>query len=803
MTQTKNNLIFLPLQGVDNEHCALIVKKAVSKIAQVSSAEVEVNNQRIHIETSEPTKIAEVIATIKDLGYNVITQKKSFKVLEMSCAACAVSVESLLNHKIGVISAKVNYATESVQVEFLPNLVSEQQLQKTVQSGGYDLEIEASSPSANENKKRNKYKQLKFRTAWAIGLAFPVFVIGMFFPQMPYANFLMLVLTTPIVFVLGRNFYVSAYKHLKHFNANMDTLVAVSTGTAYFYSVFATFFPNIFTQKGFEPHVYFEAASVIIAFILLGKLLEEKAKSNTSSAIKKLIGLQPQVVLKKMEDGSFQEISITEIKPSDLVLVKPGEKISVDGKVIHGQSYVDESMLTGEPLAVLKQKDEQVFAGTINQNGSLEIETTQNADQTMLAQIIKMVQDAQGSKAPVQQLVDKIAGIFVPVVMVVAVASFVVWMLVGGESSFTHALMSFITVLVIACPCALGLATPTAIMVGIGKAAENGILIKDAEALEISRNISFVVLDKTGTITQGKPEVVACFPEVSTIDERNILAAMENESEHPLAQALIQFLNLSELPKIESFENFPGLGIQAKFNNEIYWAGNAKLLAKNNVQIPSNFATQALEFENKAQTVIWFAKTNQVIGIFGVADAVKPTSKKAIEQLQQMGIEVAMLTGDEEKTAQAIAKQVSINRVKSSVLPQQKADFIKYLQKENKVVAMVGDGINDSAALAASNVGIAMGKGSDIAIDVAKITIISSDLLKLAQAIEISKNTNKTIKQNLFWAFVYNALGIPLAAGVLFPLTGFLINPMIAGAAMALSSVSVVTNSLRLKFINQ
>ncbi len=618
--------------------------------------------------------------------------------------------------------------------------------------------------------------------------------------NMPFANEIMWFLSTPVLFWLGRDFYINAWKQAKHRSANMDTLVALSTGVAYIFSVFNTLFPEFWHERGLHAHVYFEAASVIIGFILLGKLLEEKAKGNTSSAIKKLMGLQPKTVT-IVQDGGYQmEIPIEQVEIGNTIVVKPGEQIAVDGIVINGNSFVDESMLSGEPVPVLKNENDKVFAGTINQKGSFQFKADKVGSETMLAQIIKMVQDAQGSKAPVQKLVDKIAGIFVPIVIVIAVASFIVWNIFGGDNGFTQGLLALITVLVIACPCALGLATPTAIMVGVGKGAEKGILIKDAESLELAKKVNAVILDKTGTITEGKPVVTNDFWTEETPILKQILFSIEKQSEHPLADAVVSHLKNQNTVSITQFESITGKGAKAEIDGITYFIGNKRLIQENEILIENAVAQKANQWGNEAKTVIWFANTKKTIAILAIADQIKATSKKAIEELQLSGIEVYMLTGDNEMTAKAVSEKVGIKHYKAEVLPEHKAAFVKQLQQQGKVIAMVGDGINDSTALAQADVSIAMGKGSDIAMDVAKMTIISSDLTKIPEAIHLSKSTVRTIKQNLFWAFIYNLIGIPIAAGILYPINGFLLNPMIAGAAMALSSVSVVSNSLWLKY---
>ncbi len=734
--------------------------------------------------------------------HNIPAVKNTFPVLGMTCASCAGSVESIVKYEPGVVGASVNFATGNLTVEYLPNMTGAAQLQKAVQGIGYDLLIEEETRQQEtlEVIHAEKLRKLKRRTLWAILLSIPVVAIGMFFMNIPYANEIMWLFATPVVVWLGKDFFVNAWKQARHRSANMDTLVALSTGTAYLFSVFNMLFTGFWHSRGIQPHVYFEAASVIIAFILLGKLLEEKAKGDTSSAIKNLMGLQPKTVVVIETSGRERQKSIEDVNTGDIILVKPGEKIAVDGMVISGSSYVDESMLSGEPVPVLKKENEKVFAGTINQKGSFRFKAVKVSKETMLAQIIKMVQGAQGSKAPVQKLVDKIAGIFVPVVIGIAVLTFVLWLILGQENGVIQGLLAAVTVLVIACPCALGLATPTAVMVGIGKGAEKGILIKDAESLELAKKVNAIVLDKTGTITEGRPQVTGIEWLDNDDTTKNILSGIERQSEHPLAEAVVNYFEDIPAATITLFGSITGKGAKANYNNETYFAGNRILLAENNITIADTLEKQANEWSRQSKTVIWFANSKQALAVIAISDKIKESSADAIRQMQQMGIELYMLTGDNEATAKAIAQQTGIRHYRAEVLPQHKAHFVKDLQQQGKVVAMVGDGINDSTALATADISIAMGKGSDIAMDVAKMTIISSDLTRIPQAIKLSKQTVSTIKQNLFWAFIYNLIGIPIAAGILYPVNGFLLNPMIAGGAMALSSVSVVGNSLRLKW---
>ncbi len=729
------------------------------------------------------------------------TIKRQIPVLQMGCASCANRIASTVQALNGIVSAEVNYASAMLSLEFLPKIITLSEVQKAVQDAGYDLFIEDDTNDSETlaSIQEEKMTTLKTKTIWALLLALPIVIIGMFFMEMPYANEIMWVLATPVVFGLGSRFFINAWKQARHRTANMDTLVALSTGVAYIFSVFNTLFPEYWHQKGLHGHVYFEAAAVVIAFILLGKWLEENAKSNTSTAIKKLMALQPNEVTLWLDNEQQKVIPIAQVKVGDKLLVKPGERIAVDGVVISGDSYVDESMLSGEPIPVLKTENEKVWAGTLNQKGSLVFKAVQIGSETLLAHIVKTVQEAQGSKAPVQKKVDFIASIFVPVVMAIAVLAFVLWWTLGGENGFTQGILALVTVLVIACPCALGLATPTAIMVGVGKGAENGILIKDALSLELAQKIDTIVLDKTGTITEGKPKVT---DELwSTVDShlRSILLSIESQSEHPLAEAVVHYLQGVPMVPITNFVSVTGQGVRAKVEGEEYFVGNPSFLKANQIKINEDFLQKSTIWEAEAKTVIGFANATNVLALLAISDEVKPTSVTAIRELEQMGIAVYMLTGDAEKAAQAMAAQTGITHYKGGVLPQQKADFIKELQAQGKTVAMVGDGINDSTALAQADVSIAMGKGSAIAMEVANMTLMTSDLHKIPQAIRLSKATVATIHQNLFWAFIYNVIGIPIAAGILFPFNGFLLNPMLAGAAMALSSVSVVSNSLRLK----
>jgi len=738
--------------------------------------------------------------------------KRTFPVTGMTCASCVGSVEKALRGQNGVESVVVNLATNTAQVSFDPQRTDDARLKAAVERAGFDLLItdEADAMAQAEEQQRDRLKALQHRLIAAIALSIPLMIAGMAFMHAPWSPWVQWALATPVVLVFGRQFFINGLKQARHGNANMDTLVALSTGTAYGFSVFNTLYPTFWMSRGLVPHVYFEAAAVVITFVLLGKFLEERAKAGTSSAIKKLMGLRPSTVLREEADGRTSEVPIADVDVDDILVVRPGESVAVDGVVLSGESYVDESMISGEPIPVLRTEGLSLLAGTINQKGSLRMRAQKVGSATLLAQIVRAVQQAQGSKAPVQKLVDRIASVFVPIVIGIAVVSAVVWWSVGGEHAFTQGLLAMVTVLVIACPCALGLATPTAIMAGMGKGAENGILIKDAESLERARHITAMVLDKTGTITEGKPEVV----EAVGLEDAEVASALliiETRSKHPLAEAVVRYLrNVNSRPSgstvqvrsvdLSQFEDLTGKGVKATIDGTTWLVGNRRLMEENGILISGVFKENERGWQEAAYTVIWLAQGTQLRAALAIADRIKPSAASAIARLKAAGIKVYMQTGDSRRTAQAVAKAVGIEDFRSEVLPKDKAAFVTGLQQMGEVVAMVGDGINDSEALAQADVSIAMGQGSDIAMDVARITLISTDLNSIPRAITLSRRTVSLIRQNLFWAFIYNVLGIPIAAGVLYPINGFLLDPMIAGAAMALSSVSVVSNSLRLKW---
>ena len=737
-------------------------------------------------------------------------KKETFKITGMSCASCAARVGKVLNGHDGVEEANVNYASAEASITYDPETCTPEGLQKAVQDAGYDLLIDNDEVSAETAEKKN-YDTLKRQTIAAIVLAVPIMVLSMAFMDSKPVKYIVWALSTVSVFWFGRRFFVNAWRQMRHGSANMNTLVACSTGIAYLFSVFNLLFPDFWRSRGIEPHLYFESSAVIVAFILLGRLLEERAKHKTSSAIRGLMGLLPKTVTVATPSGE-KTIPIESTQAGDIIIVRPGERIAADGTVTSGESYVDESMLTGEPVPVLKSEGTKVYTGTMNGKGAFRFRADKTGKDTMLSQIIRMVQDAQGSKVPVQQLVDKIAGIFVPAIICIAVIVFAAWWAFAPENGFVHGILAMITVLIIACPCALGLATPTAIIVGIGKGAEYGILIKDASALETAKDIDTVILDKTGTVTEGHPAVTDEWWNSDKENGRQILAALEKLSEHPLAEAIVKAYGTGETEtvngsiadgheakKISGFENIPGKGVKGCADGKTFFAGNRELLYTNGISIPETLEQKASVWASEAKTVIWFADSSEALAAIAVTDKIKDTSAQAIAQLDKMGITVIMLTGDNEASAAATAAKVNIRHWRSGMLPQDKALFVKEMQEKGHKVAMTGDGINDSAALAQADLGIAMGKGSDIAMETAMITILPSDLMKIPEAVQLSRLTIRTIRQNLFWAFIYNLIAVPIAAGALYPINGFLLNPMIGGAAMAFSSISVVSNSLRLK----
>lgn len=724
-------------------------------------------------------------------------------VLEMNCAVCANNVENTVKGLPGVEEASVNLVANLLTVTYHTSLITLQKMREAVQAAGYDLVIEEEDPaSAQEKMERTHYRQLLRNTIGAWVLAIPLALLGMVFMHLPGINWIMMSLALVIMVVFGKSFYLNGLRHALQGSANMDTLVALSTSIAFLFSLFNTIYPTFWIERGLEPHVYYEASGVIIAFVLLGKLMEERAKNSASSAIRGLMGLQPKTA-RLVRDEQEQEVPLSSIQVSDLISVRPGERIPVDGNVSQGNSSVDESMLSGEPIPVEKSVGDHVLAGTINQKGAFLMEATGVGKETVLAQIVQMVQAAQGSKAPVQRIVDKVSSIFVPVVAGLALLTFIVWLVIGGSAYFSHALLSAVSVLVIACPCALGLATPTALMVGIGKGAEHHILIKDASALENLRKVDTIVLDKTGTLTEGIPLVTdVCWVSEAKLEWIRILYTAEMRSEHPLASAIVTWSESQNTTEVEAegFESVPGQGIRLFVKGGTYWVGNKGFLSTYKAPLSPSTSKAIAHWEEEGKSMVYYGVASRLLAVIAITDRLKPTSGEAVRTLRQLGIEVHLLTGDGIRTAEKVAHELEIPHYKANVLPNDKETYIRALQAKGKIVAMVGDGINDSQALACADVSIAMGKGTDIAMDVAMITLITSDLMRLPDAILLSRQTVRSIHQNLFWAFIYNLIGIPLAAGVLYPVNGLLLNPMLASAAMAFSSVSVVLNSLRLKW---
>ncbi|MGI6219510.1 MAG: heavy metal translocating P-type ATPase [Bacteroidaceae bacterium] len=726
--------------------------------------------------------------------------KRVVPVLEMSCAVCAANVENKVKQLPGVRSASVNFAAANLSVDYDEKQITLEEIRSQVQSIGYDLvlEEEKAAPAVAQQRSRTGRKVL---VAWLLGI--PVMVISMFH-SVPYAPWILLLLTTPILLYAGRDFYVRAWKLLRNGTANMDTLVSLSTLIAYFFSLFNTVYPEFWEQRGMEAHVYYEAAAMIVCFVLIGKWMEERAKGNTTSAIKGLMGLQPRTAC-LLRGEEAVEVAIADLRAGDRLRVRPGEKVPVDGRVCSGSSYVDESMLSGEPVPVRKEEGSPVWAGTLNQKGVLVIEAEHTASGTLLAQIIRMVQEAQGSKAPVQKLADRISRIFVPTVVGISVLTFCLWMLFGGRHDFAYALLSAVSVLVIACPCALGLATPTALTVGIGRAAQRHILIKDAAALEKLCKVDAVVLDKTGTLTEGRPEVTGISwstDEALRPQALALLQAAEANSEHPYAAAITRYPALSGQTAAESIENFrslTGRGIEFTHDGRSYWVGSPRLAEERGAVLNAEQQAFSDEHAQEGASILCYGSGTALMAVLSVADPLRETAAEAIRLLRKEHVEVHILTGDSAQSARAVAKRLGVTHVEAGVLPQGKDDYVRQLQAEGHVVAMAGDGINDSQALARADVSIAMGRGTDIAMDVAMLTLMTSDLRLLSEAIHLSRRTVRIIRENLFWAFIYNLIGIPIAAGILYPFWGVLLEPMWASAAMAFSSVSVVTNSLRLR----
>ncbi len=796
----------LKISGMSCAACAARIEKGLNKLEGVKQANVNFAMERATVEFDDKQINTEKFEeTIQKLGYGVIKDsiakgnKMELKITGMSCAACSAKIEKKLNNMNGIEKATVNLATERASIEYDVSKIKVSDITKTIQDLGYEAERAEDVNQDKEKEQREKeIKKLKNSLIISAVLSTPLLlamILAIVHVETPWLSFLhnpyfQLAVATPVQFIIGFRFYKHAYYALRSKSANMDVLVSMGTSAAYFFSVYNVFFEEV--QQGMMKNLYFEAAAVIITLILFGKYLEAVAKGKTSEAIKKLMGLQAKTA-RVIRNGTEQDIPIEEVVLGDIVVVRPGEKLPVDGKIIEGNSSIDESMLTGESLPVEKKAGDYVIGATINKFGTFRFEATKIGKDTALSQIIKMVEDAQGSKAPIQKIADQVSGIFVPVVVGIAILTFLIWYFTTGD--ITQAIVSAVSVLVIACPCALGLATPTAIMVGTGKGAENGILIKGGEHLETAYKLSAVVLDKTGTITKGQPEVTDIVI-LGNSDESEILrlaAITEKNSEHPLGAAIYEQGKkvLGSVANPTSFEAIPGRGVKAVIDNKIIYMGTRKLINERNIDMGS-VETAITKLEDEGKTAMLMAIDNTLEAILAVADTIKETSKEAIDELKKMGIDVYMITGDNKRTANAIAKQVGITNVLAEVLPENKAEEIEKLKAKGKIVAMVGDGINDAPALATANIGMAIGTGTDVAIEAADITLMRGDLRTIPASIRLSRKTMLKIKQNLFWAFFYNIIGIPFAA------FGFL-NPMIAGGAMAFSSVSVVTNSLSLK----
>ena len=818
MVQKQSNKaekVRIHVTGMTCTTCAATIEKGLAKTPGVEEAKVSFASEQASIAYDpERVNLGTLKETISRIGYSAATRKSVFPVRGMTCASCVARVEQALSGVSGVVSANVNLASEKATVEYL-EAVQLSDLKRAVADAGYELgeETETLEDVATASQRAIKSLRNRFLLAAFLGLLILGLGFGPSFPGKPY---LLWMLATPAQFWAGWRFYRGMWGALKHLTADMNTLIAVGTSAAYAYSVLAVVFPVFFTAGGLEPHLYFDTSAMIIALILLGRFLEARAKGQTSEAIKKLISLQPRTAL-VIRDGEEMEIPAEEVQVGDLITVRPGERVPVDGIVNQGYSSVDESMITGESIPVEKKVGDKVIGATINKTGSFQFKATKVGKDTMLAQIIRLVEEAQGSKAPIQRLADIIASYFVPIVIGIALVTFIIWYFVGPSPAFTFALLNFIAVLIIACPCALGLATPTAIMVGTGKGAENGILIRSAEALERAHRINTVLLDKTGTLTQGKPLVTEIIATefFSEEDVLRLAASAERRSEHPLAEAIVRAASdrKLKLQSVTGFRAIPGKGVEASVGGKKLILGNLVLMKDKKLAL-NGLEKEADRLWEEGKTVMFLGMDGKVIGVMALADTLKPGAREAVGVLHRMGIEVAMLTGDNRRTAEAIAREADIDLVIAEVLPEHKAQEVKKLQGEGKAVAMVGDGINDAPALAQADIGVAIGTGTDVAIEAADITLISGDLSGIVNAIYLSKRTLRTIKQNLFWAFAYNTSLIPVAAGVLFIAFGrtgvpsglhFILgdygflNPILAAAAMATSSLTVVFNSLRLR----
>jgi Cu+-exporting ATPase len=786
----------LDITGMTCSTCAITVEKALSEVPGVARANVNFAAERATVEY-DPSVTSEeaLITTVADTGYGVATSEVTLGLIGMTCTTCADTIEETLNSVEGVISASVNFAAEKALIRYNPEVVTVARLKKAVANTGYQAVFTEASVEDSEKEAREREAcKLRFLVTFSFALAIPTFILSFVAPFEVARNnhLLLLALASPVQLFVGWQFYVGTYKALRNHRANMDTLIAIGTSAAYIYSLLVIIRPSVFTGD-----VYFDTAALIISVILLGRYLEARAKGRTSEAIKTLIGLQARTANIILDDKEV-EVPVEEVEVGHIVVVRPGEKMPVDGVVIEGASAVDESMLTGESMPVEKNIGDKVVGATINKNGFLKFRATKVGKDTALAQIIRLVEQAQGSKAPIQRLADSVSGIFVPIVIGIAITTLLVWFFLAGEP-FVFALTAFIAVLVIACPCALGLATPTAIMVGTGKGAQNGILIKSAEALERAHRIDSIVFDKTGTLTKGKPAVTdtVAMGGFAQNEILRVAAIAEKGSEHPLAAAIVEAAKdgNQELADPEVFEALSGRGVLAKVEGQEVLLGTRALMDDNRVENRLH-EDKIRQMESEGKTVMLMAVNRKLAGLIAVADTLKENAAEAIEQLSQMGIETVMITGDNRRTAQAIAQEAGIEKVLAEVLPEDKAEEVIKLQKSGKVVAMVGDGINDAPALAQADIGLALGSGTDVAMETGDIVLVKDDLRDVVEAIRLSRYTIRKIKQNLFWAFFYNTGGIPIAAGVLYPAIGLRLNPIRAAAAMGFSSVSVVSNSL-------
>jgi Cu+-exporting ATPase len=801
--------IDLPIQGMSCASCVERIETGLSKLEGIKEASVNFAAEKGTI-LYDPSRVSvnRVVREIENIGYGTRTEEIMIPIREMSCASCVEKIETTLRGLPGVTKAQVNFAAEKATVNFIPSIHSAADLQKAIREIGYEpLEIAQDADSVDYEKEARdrEIRKLGFKTLIGALLSIPL-LLGMVSEWIPVPewltnHFIQFLLATPVHFWVGWQFHAGFWKALKHKIADMNTLVSLGTNAGYIYSTVVTFAPSFFVGEGIHAGVYFETVAILHTLIILGRFFEARAKGRTSEAIKKLMGLQAKTA-KVVRNGQEVDIPVEGVRVGDFVVVRPGEKIPVDGIVREGASAIDESMLTGESLPVEKRPGSEVFGATLNKTGSFRFEATKVGKETALAQIIKLVEAAQGSKPPIQRTADKIAGVFVPIVISIAALSFVVWYFWGPQPALIFALANFMAVLLIACPCAIGLAAPTAVMVGVGKGAENGILFRGAEALEVASKLTTAVLDKTGTLTKGEPSVTDVVSRDS-FDRRAILlyaASAERGSEHPLGEAIVKRAEDDHirLEAVEVFNAIPGHGIEAKVAGKDVLLGNLKLMQDRGI-ILDGLSREAELLADEGKTPMFVAVGGNSAGIIAVADTLKENSREAVEALHTLGLEVAMITGDNRRTADAIARQLGIDRVLAEVLPQDKAEEVMRLQAERKVVAMVGDGINDAPALAQADVGIAVGTGTDVALEASDITLISGDLRGIVTSIALSKRTMRTMKQNFFWAFIYNAVLIPVAAGILYPVAGILMSPIFAGAAMAFSSVSVVSNSLRLR----